>query len=512
MRTIDRKYARPVLFTASAVAALVVVVVVIALPNSTSGSAAPSSAFTAARALDRATEPFAVANVATYSGTVTAGTLKIRLDGLAVSAAGDAAGTIAVADTTADYRQVGSSAIARGGEKFWRGFLGDSATSVPRSTDWAHLDLTRFPDLATLLTPSRLAAAVSGEQRGAPSGSAAIPDTRSPAITDPAVRRTSDTTLVSGDTTVTTDDAGTAFVGVRGRVGSVAGATEQTPVVVDVRVATRDRSAADELYRDLSAQSGELARSVAPGTSLSLTRSTARPAPGACTPPNCDADVSIVATSADPIGSLSVIATATVTFESRGKAVGRPCVRTVTLGSTGTAGFRCTVTALPRPNGPFAVRGTFTATVYADTPPTTIATGLSAGRALSGAAATGTFRRAGVKTDTAAARYGTQITGLPSSVVYEVGGYGFDGRADDGVLLVTRGPGYSEHLDSGKALESTWPGYQELLTQARAQKTAAGSTPIRWVFAEKDAAAATTAALTANAITGIEVVTVPATD
>ncbi len=510
MRTIDRRYVRPVAFTAAAVVALIVVVVVIVLPNRTSGSAESSAAFTTTRALDRATGPFAVANAATYSGTVTAGELRIGLDGLAVSAAGDAAGTIAVDDTSADYRQVGPSAIARGGEKFWRGVLGDSAPSVPRSTDWAHLDQTRFPDLAGLLTPSRLAASLSGDQRGASTGSDAIPDARSPAVTDPAVRRTSDTTLVSGEVTVTTDDAGTALVGVRGRIGAVTGSTTRTPVVADVRIAARDASAAQALYRDLSAQSGELARSIAPGVALSLSRSTARPAPGACTPPSCDAGVSIVATSATPIDALTVIATANVGFESRGRAVGRPCVRTVTLGRGATARFRCAVTALPRPNGPFAVRGTFTATVYAETPPATITARVSAGRTMSTAPATGTFRRAGVKTDTAAARYGTQITGLPSNVVYEVGEQAFDGRADDGVLLVTRGPGYSEHLDSGGALESTWPGYQQLLAQARAQKAAAGSSPVRWVFAEKDAASATTSALSANEITGIEVVTVPA--
>ncbi|GGF34678.1 hypothetical protein [Williamsia phyllosphaerae] len=510
MRTIDHRYVRPVAFTAAAVVALVVVVVVIVLPNRTSGSAEAGEAFVATRALDRATGPFAVANAVSYSGTVTAGELRIGLDGLAVSAAGDAAGTIRVDDTTADYRQVGSSAIARGGEKFWRGVLGDTVTSVPRSTDWAHLDLTRFPDLATLLTPARLAAAVSGDQRGAPVGTEATPDARSTALTDPAVRRTSATTLVSGEATVTTDDAGTALVAVRGRIGVVADGTTQTPVVADVRVTARDATAADALYRDLSAQSGELARSIAPGTTLSLSRSTARPAPGACTPPTCDADVSIVATTSDPIGSLTIVATATVGFESRGRAVGRPCVRTVTLGRTGTARFRCSVTALPRPNGPFAVRGKFAATVFAETPPATITGRVSAGRAMSTAPATGTFRRAGVKTDAAAARYGTQITGLSSTVVYEVGDQAFDGRADDGVLLVTRGPGYSEHLDSGGALESTWPGYRQLLTQARAQKAAAGSTPVRWVFAEKDAAAATTAALSANEITGIEVVTVPA--
>ncbi|GAA1456342.1 Tox-REase-5 domain-containing protein [Williamsia maris] len=510
MRTIDRRYARPVAFTAAAVVALVALVVVIALPDHTSGSAESSSAFAATRALDRSTGPFAVANAAGYNGTVTAGDLRIGLDGLVVSAAGDAAGTISVADTTADYRQVGSSAIARGGEKFWRGVLGDAATTVPRSTDWAHLDLTRFPDLAGLLTPARLAATLSGEQRGAPNGSDATPDARSPAITDPVVRRTADATLVSGDTTVSTDDAGTGLVGVRGRIGAVTAGTTQTPVVADVRVVARDASAADALYRDLSAQSGELARSIAPGTALSLSRSTARPAPGACTPPTCDADVSIVATATDPIGSLSIVATATVGFESRGRAVGRPCVRTVTLGRSGTARFRCSVTALPRPNGPFAVRGKFSAAVFAETPPATITDRVTAGRAMSTATATGRFRRAGVKTNAAAARYGTQITGLPSTVVYEVGDQSFDGRADDGVLLVTRGPGYSEHLDSGGALESTWPGYQQLLTQARAQKSAAGSTPVRWVFAEKDAAAATTAALGANEITGIEVVTVPA--
>ncbi len=134
-------------------------------------------------------------------------------------------------------------------------------------------------------------------------------------------------------------------------------------------------------------------------------------------------------------------------------------MRTVTLDRRASARFRCAVTGLPRTDGWFAIRSRFAATSYADTPPSTISTRLRDAEAVSRAPAPGTFRRAGVKTDADAARYDTQITGLRSNVGYDVRGYGFDGRAPDGVLLVTRGPGHASHLDSGGALESTWPGY-----------------------------------------------------
>lgn len=88
-----------------------------------------------------------------------------------------------------------------------------------------------------------------------------------------------------------------------------------------------------------------------------------------------------------------------------------------------------------------------------------------------------------------AAIFQSQATGVLPGVGYVVDGVVFDGF-EDGVLLDAKGPGYATLLDPS----ATWSGAMDgLVAQAERQLAVAGSTPIRWIFAEEAAAAATRA-------------------
>ncbi|AKI99112.1 restriction endonuclease fold toxin 5 of polymorphic toxin system [Archangium gephyra] len=102
-----------------------------------------------------------------------------------------------------------------------------------------------------------------------------------------------------------------------------------------------------------------------------------------------------------------------------------------------------------------------------------------------------------------ARRFQYEMTGAPEGWVYRVRtGPGpkdfvdFDGFKD-GVLLEVKGPGYKALLE--KMQGKPWfEGLDEMLEQAKRQLKAAGSTPIRWHFAEQDVSALMRKLLKAN--------------
>jgi hypothetical protein len=87
---------------------------------------------------------------------------------------------------------------------------------------------------------------------------------------------------------------------------------------------------------------------------------------------------------------------------------------------------------------------------------------------------------------------------------YEVNGVKFDNYAN-GELQDSKGAGYAKLLDQdfGEAVE------RGLVKDALRQVEAAGGTPIRWQFAEKEAAETIRALLRDEGITGIEIDVVP---
>lgn len=111
----------------------------------------------------------------------------------------------------------------------------------------------------------------------------------------------------------------------------------------------------------------------------------------------------------------------------------------------------------------------------------------------------------------AAQRYQSQVTGAPEGWVYRVRtGPGpkdfvdFDGFKD-GVLLEIKGPGYRKLLQKMHGKE-WFDGVDDMIAQANRQLNAAGSTPIRWHFAEQEVAGFIRKLFQDKGLDGIEVV------
>jgi Restriction endonuclease fold toxin 5 len=86
-----------------------------------------------------------------------------------------------------------------------------------------------------------------------------------------------------------------------------------------------------------------------------------------------------------------------------------------------------------------------------------------------------------------ASLYQEHVTGAPGGIMYKVNGVKFDGWSG-AELLEAKGPGYSRLVSDGSFRGSD--AYSSLIGQAERQVKAAGGTPIRWTFAEKEAAEA----------------------
>ena len=100
--------------------------------------------------------------------------------------------------------------------------------------------------------------------------------------------------------------------------------------------------------------------------------------------------------------------------------------------------------------------------------------------------------------------YQSQVTGYLPDVGYIQNGVKFDGFRD-GVLLDAKGLGYARFIKNGKYLP-WFDGQRKLVEQAIRQTNAANGTPIRWFFAEKEAADATRRLLMNRGLNRIEVI------
>ncbi|MBT0566546.1 hypothetical protein [Williamsia sp. CHRR-6] len=513
-------YRRPVTSATIASVALVVVAVIALLPNGTDGSARATAAFQATEALDRAGAAITSAPGVRYTGAITVRTdppaadpsaritVRLSVTDLVVTASGDVRGQLgAQSSAPADYLQVGAAAIARGPQPFWRGVITDPAlTATPDGQTWGAPDPRVVPDLGALLRPASLISGLAGVRAGASPAARrgdVTPDTRRAATSDPAVTRSGSNGLVvggpMGPLRVGLDRDGTRITSLSGRLDE--------RISVELTMQTVGVDEVKALYRAATESAGNLAHAVAPYASVSLARSSARPVPGPCGPPNCDLEVTVVADGPAAPGPLTVVATTTITAGQGPRQVGRPCVRSIAAARNSTTRLRCTVTFLPP--GPIGYRPTFAAQVFADTAPAAITAAITANQAMCTSPAPGRYSRVGTRAESAASDYGTQITGLARDYGFRVGEVVFDGRAADGVLLVTRGPGYATHVERSGAFDPTWPGTAALTVAATASVAGAKGAPLRWVFAEPPAADAFAKLLAANKITGIDVVTVP---
>ncbi len=102
-----------------------------------------------------------------------------------------------------------------------------------------------------------------------------------------------------------------------------------------------------------------------------------------------------------------------------------------------------------------------------------------------------------------AAAFQAEVTGAAPGSVYRVGGVDFDGFAN-GTLLEAKGPGYATFVRGGQ-FQPWFQGADGLVSQATRQLAAAGGTPIQWVVAEPEAAAAIRNLFGQNGISGINV-------
>ncbi|WP_269149139.1 Tox-REase-5 domain-containing protein [Corallococcus macrosporus] len=86
-----------------------------------------------------------------------------------------------------------------------------------------------------------------------------------------------------------------------------------------------------------------------------------------------------------------------------------------------------------------------------------------------------------------ALRYEKQVTGAPEGQIYKVEDVSFDGF-NEGVLLEAKGPGYAKFIPDAAENGGWYQGFRKIVTQAERQFAVANGTPVRWHFAEREAA------------------------
>jgi hypothetical protein len=497
-----------------AVVALIAVVVAMFLPRSADGTAVAPPSILAQKQLTAVALDFANQRGATYSGTVTSGTDKINLDEVEVTAGGDLRGSIKIGGETADIIGVNGQTYAKGSASFWKSHLEKPKMNYEAvAADWAALDPATFPDLGILLAPPALGLALGNDNssldmaaKGSATGLIGTPDERFGPAAPPDIVVSGDGTIVAGGTLRTTTVDGTDTL------ATVVGPLDQpggSVVDVDLSVEPLEPGEIGGIYGAIDEQAATLAHIPAPylnpNFDASGFRLTVAPAP--CSPPVCEYIVTYVATTPGTTspGSITIVGDMTLALNDR--PVGGTCTHTVVIPLNGRGETRCPFN-VPNEDGSLKGDVSYVFTAYLDQDPTALTKALAANEQVSTAEPTGAWTRAGFKGSAESRDYNLQITGINSTYTYVVGGQAFDGRAPDGTLLSAFGPGYSENIGTGGTLSSSWDGTETLIAAAKAQTDAAGKTPVRWVFAEADAADATEKTLADAGVSGIEVVTV----
>jgi hypothetical protein len=501
---------------------IAVVVAIFVLPRSIDGSASAPPPILAEKDLSAMAGGLASQPGAKYTGSVSSNRDKINLTEVVVSAAGDLSGTIKVGGESAEIIGVAGQTYAKGSAGFWKGQLTDTpkVNYEAVATGWAKLDPSTFPDLGRMLAPANLAGALAGDNefrdmhtKGSATGLVGTPDSRFlPAGLPAMVAEENDVVAVGGALRITpSGDAGVSAVS--GPISTVDGSTGErttggdTTVDVDLQVQDVGPTEVGRLYSTIGEQAATLAHVPAPYLRPDFDASGFRLTVSPCSPPVCEYIVSYVAaTPGAGAGSITVVGEMTLTLN--GRPIGGTCAHTVTVALNGRTETRCPFT-VPNEDGTLKGDVTYVFTTFVDQDWAVLERTLTANRQAATAESAGTWVRAGFKGDARARDYNTQITGVPSTFTYDVDGYAFDGRAPDGTLLMTFATGYAEYIDPDGLLSDDWDGTELLLDNAEEQLEAAGSSPVRWVFAEPDAADAAAETLRAHGIRDIDIVSVP---
>ena len=493
------------------------------LTPSADGTAIPNEPTRALQQINAAAKSLADAPAAKYSGTVTqissSERKKVSVENLTVTAAGDISGVV-VSDGRADLLRIGGTDFYKGNESFWRKNQPILPTSITSATDAAGKWAAASPgllgvDLPTILRPSYLG--VKFDQQDSRTGNGELSGTAVGAGTDTPDKRVQLGTDPAGVAEVEVGDsdggvegtkrfrAGSLNIGV-GDDGAVTGlrgeimSNASGKVEVDLKI---DPLTADEttaFYSD--------AKAVVPGLSTI-------PVPGVtATRPTGDMQCTFGGDCVMTYTTTTQMAGVTggeVTFgiTSEVKLNGGPlgnCRGSVKMPINGRGTVSCRV---PTGGREGSVNSTSRFTIAAVANFDTNALTSAIGAAESVVASSAGWAPTSPKAANASRRFDRQVTGTPSGYVYKVGDFGFDGRETDGTLLLTFGPGYDAHVLADGAFDGNWPGSQQVLARARDAKSAAGSKPVRLVFAEGRAGEAARKLLAANNITGVEVVVVP---
>jgi hypothetical protein len=499
------------------VALIVVVVAIFIVPRSMDGSASAPAPILAEKDLSTMAGGLASQPGAKYTGSVSSNRDKINLTEIVVSAAGDLSGTIKVGGESAEIIGVAGQTYAKGSAGFWKGQLGDTpkVNYEAVAAGWATLDPSTFPDLGRLLAPANLAGALAGDNqfrdmdaKGSATGLVGTPDSRFLPTGLPAmVAEENDVVAVGGALRITpSGDAGVSAVS--GPIATVGGGSgEGKTVDVDLEVQDVGPTEVGRLYSTIGEQAATLTHVPAPYLRPNFDDSGFRLTVSPCSPPVCEYIVSYVAaTPGAGAGSITVVGEMTLTLN--GRPIGGTCAHTVTVALNGRAETRCPFT-VPNEDGTLKGDVTYVFTTFVDQDWAVLERTLTANRQAATAESAGTWVRAGFKGDARARDYNTQITGVPSTFTYDVGDYAFDGRAPDGTLLMAFATGYAEYIDSDGLLSNDWDGTETLVADAEKQLEAAGSSPVRWVFAEPEAADAAAETLRTHGIRDIETVSVP---
>ena len=498
---------------AAAVLGLVVVLVAIFLPRTTDGSASAPAPILVHNTLTERAGHFAAQTGAKYTGSVSSDRDKINLDEVVVSSAGDLSGRIKVGGEAAEIIGANGQTFAKGSAGFWKGQLADTPkiNYEAVATGWAELDPTVFPDLGRVLAPPNLAGAVAGDDRlfdlktrGPADGLIGTPDVRYRPAGLPAVVAEGDAVVVAADSLRITmqDDGG---------ISSVSGplpAAGGNVFDVDLQIQKAGPNEVGRVYDTIGEHTDALTHVPAPHIRPDFAASGFRLSVSPCSPPVCEYIVTYVASTPSPPGPGSATVVGDMTLTLNGRPVGGTCAHTVTVPLNGKAEARCPFT-VPNEDGRLEGDVTYVFTTFLDQDRGVFENALGANRKAATSAAAGAWKPAGFKDSRQARDHSRQVTGVPTTFVYEVNGYAFDGRAPDGTLLMTFGPGYADNVDRAGRLDAGWEGTEVLLAHADQQLQAAGSTPVRWAFAEPEVADAVAKTLQSQGIRGIATVAAP---
>ncbi|MBJ8338590.1 hypothetical protein JGU71_06815 [Antrihabitans sp. YC3-6] len=487
---------------------------VTANPSSTKGTAYPIPELVAQAELNEATFALAQAEGAQYSGTFTPteDLPPIDFEDLTVSNSGTMHGTIVLEGIPAEIVTINGDTLVKASNDFWFSILTTDYTG--EFTDkWTRLQDDFFGvDLSNVLAPSNLAWSIQGLQDRTAgdvvAGPDALPNARQPLTSSTAASEsTPEGTEVSvGPFATYVGGAGSIPNRVKGPVNS----PNAKGGNIDAEIDPVDAAEVERLYQFIEQVTRDLVNAADAAMSFSMDSNTSL---GNCNNTSCSI-LTVVTNTLTGADRSTINVHVRTDFNVDGVPT-KSCDENTTMPANGQVSVFCNASyfADPEQRHNLEAWAKVTAHAYAETDIQAIINIVDGQKKRDTSPdelrGPGTWRQQPAKNGPDNRRYHEQNTGRPSDFGYVVNGVPFDGRAADGTLLQVQGAGFGSHIGPDGALDPNWPGTQQLVKRGRDQVQAAGSAPIRWVFAEEAAAAAGERALREAGLTQIVVTFVP---